>query len=318
MTTDRDERAWVDAGLLDPTAAEAGVDVDVERVLQVSRVAGLPIPDPDERAYRDQDVVAVQLFVGAIDLFGESAAIEFTRSIGSGLSLIADSAMAVFGINVKARFDEQGTTELEQARVSTYASLILAREVPKVLETLFFHHVESASGRSAASVGSAAQTARLAVGFVDLVQSTSLVQRLEPEHLADAIGAFEQLATEQVAARGGRVVKTLGDEVMFVVADVAAACEAALFLRDCVAEDDRLPDARGAIAVGDLVRGYGDFYGRDVTMTARAVKAADPGVVVATAPVRDAVDERFAFTSTGEHVLRGFDDAVELFAVERA
>jgi adenylate cyclase len=370
---DRDEQAWIEAGLLEPEADSADdrrallryltecgatlddlraaneeqrlrfvpagllrraehtrtareiadeAGVDVERVLQMSRVAGLPIPDPDERAYREQDVVAVQLLVGAMELFGERAAIEFTRSIGSGLALIADSALALFGINVASQFDERGVSELEQARVSTFAALALTQEVPKVLETLLFHHVEAASQRSLASAPIAGRTARLAVAFVDIVQSTAMVQRLDPEPLADAIGAFEQEATELVGSRGGRVVKTLGDEVMFVVADPVAACDAALALRDHAATDDRLPDVRGAVAFGDLVRGYGDFYGREVTMAARAVKVADPGAIIATAAVRDAVDAEeaggFDLTSLGSHALRGFDDPVELFELERA
>jgi adenylate cyclase len=187
-----------------------------------------------------------------------------------------------------------------------------------VLEILFFHHVEAATLRAVDSAGSAAQTVHLAVAFVDIVQSTALVQSLAPGLLADAIGAFEQLATEIVGARKGRVVKTIGDEVMFVVADIGMACDAALALRDRVAEDERLPDVRGAIAVGDLVRGYGDFYGPEVTLAARAVKAAAPGEIVATEAVRDSVGDSFTFTSIATHSLRGFAAPIELFAVERA
>ena len=85
-----------------------------------------------------------------------------------------------------------------------------------------------------------------------------------------------------------------------------------------MADDERIVGVRGAIAFGGLVRGYGDFYGPEVTAAARAEKLAEPGTIVVLAPVRDAVDEGFVFTSIGEHVLRGFDDPIELFTVERA
>ncbi len=296
-------------------AAESGVDLS--RVLQVSRVAGLPIPDPDERAYRPEDVAAVRLFVGAIELFGEQAAVEFTRSVGAALATIADAAMAVFGINVASRYDERGVTEVDRARETTFASQLLTREVPLVLEMLFFHHVDAAARRSWRVAGGSANTVRSAVGFVDLVHSTALVQELKADELARAIGAFEQKAIELIAARDGRVVKTIGDEIMFVVADAKAACDAALALRDVICDDPLLPDVRGAVAVGELVRGYGDYYGVEVNLAARAVKVADPGVIVATSAVRDAADGSFRFPSVGSHALRGFDEAVDLFAVER-
>jgi adenylate cyclase len=292
--------------------------VDLEQVLQVSRVAGLPIPDPDEPAYREADVEAVRLFVAAFDFFGEAATIEFTRSIGLALATIADSAMATFGINVAERFDERGVREVDQARASTMAAEMLTGQVPKVIEALFLHHAEVASQRSIASAGTAAHTARLAVGFVDIVESTALVQRLTPDVLAQAIGAFEQHATEIVGSRNGRVVKTLGDEVMFVSPDVSAACDIALTLRDRMMADEHIAGVRGAIAFGALVRGYGDFYGPEVTAAARAEKVADPGAIVVTASVRDAVGDAFTFTSIGAHELRGFADPVELFTVERA
>ena len=297
-------------------AERAGVDV--ERVLQVFRVTGLPIPEPDEPAYREEDIEAVRAFAAGIDFFGEAATTEFSRSVGVALASIADSAMAIFIINVIERFDERGVSEVDRARTSVAASQMLAQQVPLVLEALFLHHVEVASQRALASEGVTAHTSRLAVGFVDIIESTALVQRLAPEVLAHAIGAFEQHAIEIVGSRHGRVVKTLGDEVMFVTSDVAVACDIALALRDRMADDERIVGVRGAIAFGGLVRGYGDFYGPEVTAAARAEKLAEPGTIVVLAPVRDAVDEGFVFTSIGEHVLRGFDDPVELFVVERA
>jgi adenylate cyclase len=258
------------------------------------------------------------VFVGAIEFFGEAATTEFTRSIGVALGSVADSAMAVFGINVVERFDERGVSEVDRARTSVAASQMLAQQVPLVLEALFMHHVEVASQRALASEGVTAHTSRLAVGFVDIIESTALVQRLPPEVLARAIGAFEQHGIEIVGSRHGRVVKTLGDEVMYVTSDVGAACDIALALRDRMADDEQIDGVRGAIAFGALVRGYGDFYGPDVNAAARAVKAAEPDTIVVTGAVREAVDEGFVFTSIGAHELRGFAEPIELFAVERA
>ena len=301
------------------TAADvaAAAGVDIETVHLVSRAAGLPIPAPDERAYREEDAAAFRVFAGAQELLGEQATIEFTRSMGAALAMIADSAMAVFGIGVVGRFDDRGTSELGQARAITYAARALMEALPVAIDTLFFHHVDAAIGRGMESHTSDAHTIEGAVGFVDLVRSTTLVQELSPSELAIALNAFEQLAVETVGARRGRVVKTIGDEVMFVVRDATAACDTALALRDAVSADSRLPSVRGGIASGELVLGYGDFYGVEVTRAARAVKAASPGGVLVTGAIKDAVGDGFMFESVGTPELRGFDEPVELFTVER-
>jgi adenylate cyclase len=307
-----------DAPRITPEELARQAGIDVEGVLRVSAAAGLPNADPDEPTFRPEDVEAFRLFGGSIALFGEPALLEFTRSMGTALASIADSATAAFGINISDRFDERGISLVDRAKAVEAGAILLEQNLPDVLDTLFFHHVQAAVRRAVDSVGEAAHTAHLAIAFVDIVESTALVQELAPDVLADAIGAFEQRATEVVGSRKGRVVKTLGDEAMFVVADVAAACDAALELRDRIAEDDRLPGVRGAIAVGDLVRGYGDFYGPEVTIAARAVKIAEPGVILATDPVRAAAGGAFSFSSIGSHVPRGFAEPIELFVVERA
>jgi len=297
-------------------AAQAGLDLAT--LLQVAGAAGLATDDPDAPMYRPEDVETFRLYVTSSEIFGEEAVLEFTRTMGTALASIADAATALFGINVVARFDELGLDLVERAKVSEAASMMLRLRVPGVIETLFFHHVEAAIQRAVESSSTEQRTARLAVAFVDIVESTMLVQRLPPDVLAEALGTFEQLATEVVASRQGRVVKTLGDEVMFVVTDAAAACGAALALRDAVAEDERLPGVRGAVAYGDLVRGYGDFYGTEVTAAARAAKVADAGTIVTTRAVCEAVREGFTFTSIGPRELRGFAEPIELFRVERA
>ncbi|MCJ7673356.1 MAG: adenylate/guanylate cyclase domain-containing protein, partial [Acidimicrobiia bacterium] len=172
---------------------------------------------------------------------------------------------------------------------------------------------------SLASRAAGASTVRMAVGFLDLVRSTDMVQALEPDELASAIGRFEQVAIELVGARGGRVVKTIGDEVMFVLPSAADACVTALDLRDAVAADAQLPEIRGGIAIGDLVRGYGDYYGPEVNVAARIVKLAEPGCVVVTAEVAREADAAgdLHFADSGPAQLRGFEAPVALFSVER-
>jgi adenylate cyclase len=134
--------------------------------------------------------------------------------------------------------------------------------------------------------------------------------------LGRALGEFEELAADAVATRGGRLVKLIGDEAMFVVADRATACEIALDLTARLADHPRLPTARGALAAGDVLTRDGDYFGPVVNLAARAVKLAEPGRVLVSAEVRDATDG-YVFAPVGARELRGFDEPVELFRLER-
>jgi adenylate cyclase len=162
-------------------------------------------------------------------------------------------------------------------------------------------------------------TSDLTVGFLDLVGSTALAERLGPEELGALISTFEREAAEVVADADGRVVKMIGDEVMFVVSDASAACSVALELARRVEEHPALPLLRGALASGDLVRGYGDYYGPVVNGAARAVKLAEPGTILATDGVRHRTDSAaIDFEPFGEHHLRGIERPVRLFRLNRS
>jgi adenylate cyclase len=130
---------------------------------------------------------------------------------------------------------------------------------------------------------------------------------------------FERVTTEAVTKHGGRVVKHIGDEVMFVMADPGAACDVALTLCERYGPSAGTPVLRGALAFGPLVRGYGDFYGPIVNLASRMVGIAEPGAVVVSDDLRTRADgSSFSFQPLGARRLRGFPDAVDVYAVERA
>ena len=305
---------------LTPAEVARASDVPVDVVLAVSRAAGLPRYETDEPVYRDDDIETFQIFAAAAEVFGLAASLEFTRAMGAALAGIADAAMATFGINLASELGE--ASELEQALAVETASTLLVTQVPKALNTLFFHHVEAAVRREVASGGTMKnpRVAQLSVGFLDLVGSTSAFVELEPEDLTEAIGQFERQAIDIVVAHGGRVVKMIGDEVMFVAPDIVGACLASLELREQVTGNSILSELRGGLAVGGLVRGYGDFFGADVNVAARLVKLAQPGVLLVTDAVRERVCDvdSVRFVPAGERRMRGFAEPIPVFELERA
>jgi adenylate cyclase len=298
-------------------AERAGVDL--ESVFRVSRAAGLVQVDPGDPIYLESDVETFKVFAVGAQFFGEDSALQFGRVIGAAMATVADAAMSEFGRDVRPRLNEAGASELEYAKAAEFASSLLVNDVPLAVQTLFFHHVEAAVRRL--QVSGFAATAHLAVGFLDLVGSTAMGERLDANELGAALGDFERDAVEAVGDQGGRVVKTIGDEVMFVANTAQAACDIALAVTERVERHPVLPKLRGGLSTGGLVRGYGDYYGPVVNAAARIVKLADPGDVLVTDAVRREIEAdggAARFVAAGTHELRGVEGTLDLFRLERA
>ena len=123
----------------------------------------------------------------------------------------------------------------------------------------------------------------MAVGFADMVGFTVLSQHLGDDELAAVVSRFEELAHDTVVALGGRVVKMIGDEVMFVVQTATGAAEIGLSLAEAYADDELLSDVRVGLAIGPVLVQDGDFYGPVVNLASRLVGVANPGTVLVSA-----------------------------------
>ena len=147
-----------------------------------------------------------------------------------------------------------------------------------------------------------------AIGFVDMSGFTSLTRKATEAELRDLLDRFETLATDGVAQNGGRIVKTIGDEVLFQVDEPAAAAEIALQLLDEAAADPQLPDLRAGLAYGPVVSRLGDVYGSTVNIASRLTSIARPGAVLVDRDLHDrlADDERFRLKSRRPESVRGF------------
>ena len=131
------------------------------------------------------------------------------------------------------------------------------------------------------------------VGFADLVSFTRLVRRLSERELARMVQRFEALASDVVTAHGGRVIKTVGDEVLFVAIGAAPAAAIALDLVEAMAVDDVLPDVRVGVDSGRVISRLGDVFGNTVNRASRLTAVARPRTVL----VDDAIAASLASTS---------------------
>jgi adenylate cyclase len=155
------------------------------------------------------------------------------------------------------------------------------------------------------------------VGFADLVRFTALSNQLSEDQIGDVVEIFESRCADVVAARHGRVIKTLGDSVLFVSSDPAEAMEIALDIVDVIGHDSRMPDVRIGLSTGSVIAQLGDVFGPPVNMASRLTSLARRNKVITdTATAERLPPDRFDGRSLPPRPLRGFG-VVEPIAVRR-
>jgi adenylate cyclase len=148
------------------------------------------------------------------------------------------------------------------------------------------------------------------------VGSTQWAQRFELGDLSRALSRFDSVVTEIVVAHGGRVVKLIGDEVMFIARTPDDASMAALAMLHALQHDDVLPSLRAGVASGEVVARDGDYEGPVVNLAARAAKLAMPNSLLVDDATCNALDrQRFAARMNDDYILKGFSERVRLYEV---
>ena len=302
-------------------AEQAGVEVETAQRLW--RALGFPDPPPDARRFTDEDVEVLttlrEWFRGGV--FGTArsldALVQQVRVVGGSLARVAEvQSDVVIGALRSAR--ASGLTDEELAELVP-ESLDWDR-ITRLLDYVMRLQLRAALWRKYAGGDPDQQgTQFLTVGFVDLVGYTALSQELEQEEIAELVGRFEALAYDTVAEHGARVVKMIGDEVMFVSEDASAAALIALRLTERSAVDDVLPEARAGLACGPVVTYEGDYYGPVVNLASRMVGLARPGSVLASEELHDVLrdDDAFRFDRLRSRRIRDIG-RVEVWLLESA
>jgi len=278
--------------------------IDTEPLLDFWRALGFPVPRPGEQLFTDSDVEMLSTIVGLIadGSVEPETARQFARVIGSSLERIAAAQ-----IDVWLRTAEDDTLSQVPNVDATARSLEVAALIPHILELVWRRRLMAEARRRLTLVESDEASGDVCVGFADLVGFTSQTQQLATSSLAEVVRRFESIAYDVIPTFGGRVVKMIGDEVMFVNDDVENGCRTALELARRYREDEELSDVRVGLARGPVLDLDGDVYGATVNLASRIVSVAYPGSVVISQDVHDVVqeDETFTFTSLRTHYLKG-------------
>jgi class 3 adenylate cyclase len=181
-----------------------------------------------------------------------------------------------------------------------------------------------------------AERRQVTVMFSDLVGSTALSARMDPEDLREVISAYQRCVAETVHRFGGFVARYMGDGVLIYFGypaahedDAERAVRAGLALVDAVATlpapepvQVRVGAATGMVVVGDLA-GSGeaqehDIVGETPNLAARLQAIAEPNTVVIAEATRRLLGNLFELRDLGLKELKGITGLVPAFAVLRA
>ena len=293
-------------------AARAGTSVDA--VMGTWRAIGVEVPDTDTPMFSADDVRIIRTLT-SVDLFTGTEGDELLHVVGSALARVADAAIAFYVGTVESGMEESGADALRLAQRSAGAART-ALDLGAGLGAIFTHLMRDGIDRQRLAQAHVTDRAlfRVAVGFVDLVGFTPLSHRMATRELSAFMGKFENRAFRLAADHGGRIIKHIGDEVMFVAIDPVAGCELALALMSEFAADGIQP--RGGLAFGDVLARQGDYYGEVVNLASRLADLAVPGEVLADDNVRTAAgDSPLVFEGAGRRQLKGFDEPVLVYSV---
>jgi class 3 adenylate cyclase len=301
-------------GATQELAAFIEQSADPDLVRRLWSALGLPGPDNHTVRVTPDAADAVRFLATMAALLGDDVTFALARVVGSSMARLAESISSAFRVVVEVPQRNEGKTYADVAEAYTATVRDLLPPFLGAVEAIFRRQLVHVSYQTwSTDSEQAAVTFERVVCFADLVGSTETFHTLSTREMGNLLRRFEEQVWALVGASGGRVVKLIGDEAMFVLTDPTLACQVGLDLIDLSDHPVRVGMAQGTVA--GL---YGDYYGETVNLAARLVGLAHPSSLVVTDEVRRGAGPRFTFAALGPKPLKGFAEPVDVFRARRA
>ncbi|MEA2403962.1 MAG: adenylate cyclase [Thermoleophilaceae bacterium] len=295
---------------------EAAKEVGMEPALleRVWSSVGFPRHQLDD-GLSDVDMDALRYIASVLEAgFPLVAFLQLVRVYGQSMSRIADAEARLFHLYVHEPLMRDGVPGLEMAEeMETLASDLLPLSSPimdYIHQRYLQHFVEQdVVGHMEVDLEDENEDlgrVRVAIAFADLAGYTRFTEEAGEEEAFSTVERFIDAVTDTLPD-DARVVKTIGDEVMLVGQDVQALTDWAVGFQRLYRER---PTPRIGVHVGSVLYRDGDYFGREVNLTARVVARARGGEVVVTDAVMNQIktSEYLKFDAIGEVKLKGFDE----------
>ena len=261
-----------------------------QRTQRLWRALGFPDAADDDPAFTDADVQALGVLAELIDsgFVGEDTEASIARAMGQALSRLADwqADMLADALTRTGPDGERRPVSPDEAVEVARALLPRMRDIQSYV---WRRHLAANADRLLAAAGPGDRR-ELAVGFADLVGYTSRSRGMGGRELGAMIEDFESIAAEVIARHTGRVVKTVGDGVLFTAASAEAAARIGLELPEAWDSEERPPLRVGA-AYGRVLTRLGDVYSPVVNLASRLTSVARPGTMLVDRELADRLRE---------------------------
>lgn len=269
--------------------------VPIERLSELWRALGFPGTRDDEPHFTDDDLAALREIQFLLDsgVLASGDDIAVIRTLGRTFSRLADWETGLS--------PEIATLPPDQAAEATRA---LIPVVQRLHDYAWRRHLARATAREL--LGARVDGAELCVGFVDIVGFTSTSRKLSQTELGALIEHFEQTASRVVTAHRGRVVKTIGDEILFIADEPGDAVAIGRELTARHEQDPAFPQVRAGLAHGPVLARLGDVFGETVNIAARLTSLARPGTVLVNDALRSQLADDVAVRRIPSASVRGY------------
>ncbi|MCV2393521.1 adenylate/guanylate cyclase domain-containing protein [Actinotalea sp. M2MS4P-6] len=259
---------------------------------------GLHLPGAGEAGFTAADAEVIGAFVGASREFDlrPDAGVSLVRAMGHSVERLVAWQSETIIEHLVGRY---GIRDSEARRLLLDRMLVVSGLLEKGLVHAWRRHVAAIALRTAANADLAAPDddelpLTRAVGLADVVGFTTRTAHLGAAALAEYVQGFEARARDVVTEHGGRVIKTVGDAILFVADDPATGAEVALGLVRAFGPETDAP-LRAGLVWGRVLSRFGDIFGPSVSLASRLCDEAGPGRVL--------VDEVTAANLAGRFLL---------------
>ncbi len=256
-------------------------DLELDVVRQYWRALGFQDPAQDDAEFTESDVLALRQISDLVSdrTISLQTAQNLVRAQGHSMDrLVLWQVEALVEDAVKRHgLDDTSARLLVLDRMRDLAP-VLAEQA----EYVWRRQLSALLGRldrqvSQSDTGASANELPLerAIGFIDIVSYTRRAAAMSAGELATLVGEFESAARDLIASYGGRVVKTIGDAVLWVADDIITGAWVGTGLLRVMAQHN-VP-IRGSLVWGRVLSRSGDVFGPIVNLASRLSDVAAEG-----------------------------------------
>jgi adenylate cyclase len=299
-------------------SAETGVTV--EEAQRLWRALGFPEHGLETAAFNHADVEAVTTLLAAVSsgLIDFDMAVNLTRALGQTMARLADWEVGTLIHRVE---ELETSDEATGSRMGSAMRVVAEFSTPfeELMIYAWRRHLAAAVARIEALGANEEDlhTVQLTVGFADIVGFTALSTEISEDRIGDLVEVFESRCADVVASQRGRVIKSIGDSVLFVNDDPIRAHDTAEGIIQVIGRDPRMPDVRVGLATGSVVMRLGDVFGPPVNLAARLTAVARRNrVIIDETTAKRLPEDQFETRRLPARPVRGFGD-IEPLAVRR-